>query len=89
MGKELKFIDEHVIRFEVPQKFTYSYLCVEHQKRNVDYTENPLVFYQDYHKQTFKDETNGELDDTHPNLEGCRLMAHQIYENIKNKYIKV
>ena len=87
--KELKFIDEHVIRFEVPQKFTYSYLCVEHQKRNVDYTENPLVFYQDYHKQTFKDETNGELDDTHPNLEGCRLMAHQIYENIKNKYIKV
>ena len=53
------------------------------------YTNNLIVYYQDFLKSTFDIETNGELKDGHPSVEAHSRIAQEIYKNIKNKYIKV
>ena len=82
---EMEFLRDNLIKLSVPSEFGHGNLL--DVRTPVDWTNNPLVFYQDYHNKTFKDETKGELDDTHPSLDGCRLLAQEIYKNIQNRYL--
>ena len=49
--------------------------------------DKSLIRLVEFAKKSFQLETNGELDDTHPSLEGCRVIAEEIYKNIQNRYL--
>ena len=86
LDKECRFIEDNLIKFSVPKKYAHANIT-NIRKVDLGYTNNLLVFYKDYHKKSFQLETNGELDDTHPSLEGCRVIAEEIYKNIQNRYL--
>jgi len=86
LDKECRFIEDNLIKFSVPKEYAYANIT-NIRSSDLGYTNNLLVFYKDYHKKSFELETNGELDDSHPSLEGCKVIAEEIYKNIQNRYL--